>query len=91
MTEAHFNTELLPVGTVVIAFNGEALGTVREAYPHYFLVDQPGEHDDLTVPAHAVLSFEDGIVRISLNRQAASEVDHEETVHYMADGDRHNE
>jgi hypothetical protein len=76
----------IPKGTPVIGFDGSILGTVREAYSHYILVDQEDEHDDLNIPVHSIVSFEDGHLRVSINRASASEVDHEETVHH-AEGD----
>ena len=87
MTEPKLNPSSLPLGMPVIALNGKMLGTVRECYPHYFLVDQPDQHDDLTIPAHAVFESADGVVRVSVNRESASEVDHEETVHHMKQND----
>lgn len=71
----------IPIGTPVVAFNGEVLGTVREAHPHYLLVRQEGRDDDLDVPAHAIVGLADGKLRVSVNRWAATEVDDEETAH----------
>jgi hypothetical protein len=76
----------IPKGTPVIGFDGSILGTVREAYSHYILVDQEDEHDDLNIPVHSIVSFEEGRLGVSINRASASEVDHEETVHH-AEGD----
>jgi hypothetical protein len=76
----------IPKGTPVIGFDGSLLGTVREAYPHYLLVDQEDEHDDLNIPLHSITGFEDGRLRVSINQRSASAVDHEETVHH-AEGD----
>lgn len=73
----------IPAGTPVIALNGEMLGRVRESYPHYLLVDQEDIHEDLNIPVHAITSFEDGKLRVSVNREAASVVDHEETAHEL--------
>lgn len=75
------NTNSIPAGTPVIARNGERLGTVRESHPHYILVDQPDEHLDLDVPVHGIEGFTDGMLHLSLNREALTRVDHEETVH----------
>jgi hypothetical protein len=75
------NTSSIPAGTPVVALNGEVLGTVREVYPHYILIDQPDEHLDLDLPVHAVESLTGGKLHITLNREALTRVDHEETVH----------
>lgn len=75
------NTHALPVGTPVVALNGELLGTVRETHPHYILVDQPNEHLDLNVPVHGIEGIAGGKLQLSLNREALTSVDHEETVH----------
>ena len=77
----------IPAGTPVIGFDGSLLGTVREAYPHYILVDQQDEHDDLDIPVHAITGFEEGRLYVSINRASATAVDHEETVHHQ-EGDQ---
>ncbi|HEY7030055.1 MAG TPA: hypothetical protein VH482_01945 [Thermomicrobiales bacterium] len=82
MSDPH-GTSNIPVGTPVIAFNGELLGTVREVFPHYLLVHQEGQHEDLEVPVHAIRGFEDGKLRVSVNRTAVTEVDDEETAHRL--------
>lgn len=74
------NMKSISPGTPVKALNGELLGKVREAYPHYLLIDQEG-HEDLDVPAHAIRGMKDGILWLTINRSALTEVDHEETVH----------
>ena len=80
------NPRDIPVGTTVIALNGELLGKVREAHEHYLLIDQPGEHRDLDLPTDAILDLRNGQLLIAVNREALSEVDHEETVHRQEDG-----
>ena len=82
MSDPH-GTRDIAVGTPVIAYNGELLGTVREVFPHYLLVHQDGQHDDLEVPVHAIRGFEDGKLRVSVNRWAVTEVDDEETAHRL--------
>ncbi len=82
MSDPH-DTRNIPVGTRVIALNGELLGTVREVHPHYLLVHQEGEHGDLEVPVHAIRGFEDGQLEVSVNRTAVSAVDDEETAHRL--------
>jgi hypothetical protein len=82
MSDDPHNMRRIPIGTPVVALNGEVLGTVRETHPHYLLVDQPEAHNDLDIPAHAVRGLVDGTVQLSINRTAATEVDHEETVHH---------
>jgi hypothetical protein len=74
-------------GTVVIAENGEQLGTVRVAYPHYLLVSEDGAPElDLEVPAQAVARLDNGKLYLTVNREALSTVDDEE-----ADARRHPE
>ncbi len=76
----------IPAGTPVVGLNGEMLGKVREAYSHYLLIDQEGQHDDLDVPTHAIVGLVDGKLQLSVNRTALTEVDHEETVHRQDHG-----
>ena len=85
MTFDPHQTGNIPAGTPVVGSDGSLLGTVREAYPHYILVDQEGEHEDLNVPVHAILSFEAGGLLVSVTKGSASEVDHEETAHHLHD------
>ena len=68
-----------PEGTPVIALNGERLGTVRTVHPHVLLVAQDSPHADLEVPPHAIASFEGGELRLSVNREALSVVDDNES------------
>jgi len=69
-----------PEGTVVVALNGEQLGTVRTVYAHYLLVRQPNApHADLEVPPHAIASFDGGRLQLSINREALSVTDVEES------------
>jgi hypothetical protein len=81
----HHNARSIPTGTPVRSANGRALGRVREAYAHYLLVEQEGEHEDLNVPVHSILRVEDGDVCASVTQESASPVDHEETVHRRAE------
>jgi hypothetical protein len=84
MSDPH-GTSAIPVGTTVCAFDGSQLGTVREVHPHYLLVGQEGEHNDLEVPVHSILSFDDGILRVSVKRSSVTEVDNVETAHRMGE------
>ncbi len=85
MTYDPHNARSIPAGTPVVALNGERLGTVREAYPHYVLVDQAEQHLDVNVPVHAIEGIVDGALRLTVNREALTEVDHEESVHRVRD------
>jgi len=77
-----------PVGTVVIAENGEELGTIDTVHTHFFLVhDEIAEHRDLQVPTHAIASYDGERLYLSVNREALSVVDDEET----AERHLHNE
>jgi hypothetical protein len=73
----------IPIGTPVRAFNGDPLGFVREVQPHYLLVGQDGEHEDLEVPVHAIRGVVDGELQVSVNRWAVTEVDDVETAHRL--------
>jgi hypothetical protein len=85
MSDPH-DTASIPIGTPVIAFNGDLLGEVRDVHPHFILVHQEGEHGDLEVPVHAIVGLEDGKLRVSVNRWAVNEVDDEETLHKQDEG-----
>lgn len=69
-----------PAGTVVVALDGQPLGTVRTVYAHFLLVDQgQTQHADLEVPPHAIARFENGTLYLTVNREALSGVDDEES------------
>ena len=85
MTDDPHGTRDIPIGTPVRAFDGSLLGTVREVHPHYLLVGQEGEHNDLEVPVHAIRGFSEGHLQVSVNRGAVTEVDDVETVHRMGE------
>ena len=84
MSDPH-GTSAIPVGTPVRAYDGTRLGTVREVHPHYLLVGQDGEHNDLEVPVHAILGFDGGVLQVSVNRSSVTEVDDVETAHRMGE------
>jgi hypothetical protein len=84
MSDPH-DTASIPIGTPVIAYNGDLLGEVRDVHPHFILVHQEGEHGDLEVPVHAITGFEDGKLRVSVNRWSVNEVDDEETAHRLGE------
>jgi hypothetical protein len=71
----------IPAGTPVIGYDGALLGHVREVHPHFILVDQADEHNDLDVPVHAIVGFDNGKLRVSITHSSATEVDAEETAH----------
>lgn len=67
-------------GTVVVALDGQRLGTVRTVYDHFFLVSQDGNpHADLEVPPHAIASFDGERIYLTVNREALTSVDDEES------------
>lgn len=69
-----------PAGTAVVALNGALLGTVREVFPHFLLVAQADdEHADLEVPPHAIARYDGDRLFLTVNREALSAVDDEET------------
>jgi hypothetical protein len=85
MTDDPHGVRDIPIGTPVKAFDGSLLGTVREVHPHYLLVGQGGEHNDIEVPVHAIRGFTEGHLQVSVNRGAVTEVDDVETVHRMGE------
>jgi hypothetical protein len=87
MSSDPHDTSSIPVGTPVVAIDGETLGRVRETHDHYILIDQDAEHYDLDLPVHAIDGLRDGKLHITLSRSALTRVDHEETVHRHDDPD----
>jgi hypothetical protein len=85
MTDDPHGTRDIPIGTPVRAFDGSLLGTVLEVHPHYLLVGQEGEHNDLEVPVHSIRGFSEGHLQVSVNRGAVTEVDDVETAHRMGE------
>ncbi len=71
------------VGASVIANNGEVLGKVREVYPHFILVARDGDHNDLEIPVHSILSANPREVHTHVNRESATSVDDVETAHRL--------
>lgn len=86
MADDPHGTRNIPLGMPVVGFNGEVLGRVREVHPHYLLVGNEGEHDDLDVPVHAIKGVIDGALHVSVNRWAVTEVDDQESVHRSKEG-----
>jgi hypothetical protein len=69
----------IPIGTPVVGHDGRSLGRVREVHPHYVLVGEEGQHEDLDVPVHAIVGLEQGTLRVSITRASATAVDDVET------------
>ena len=84
---AHIELPEIAVGTPVIGFNGEPLGTVHEVFAHYLLVGTEGEHTDLEVPTQSIIDFRDGAVRVHVTRESSSVVDEQETAHHLIEGE----
>ena len=82
MTDDPHGTGKIALGTPVVAFDGSLLGYVRDVHPHYLLVGQEGEHTELEVPVHAIRGMVDGRLQVSVNREAVTEVDEQETLHH---------
>ncbi len=78
--------ESYPPGSPVVAANGEHLGVLRRAYPPFIMIDQEQAHADLEIPVHAVDRFEDGTLYLSINREALTEVDDEESAGRRLEG-----
>ena len=69
----------VPVGAVVVAANGETLGKVHVAHPHYFVIHRDGSPPtDYEIPTHAVVAIEGGRVQLSVNLEALTQVPAEE-------------
>ena len=77
----------IAVGTPVIGFHGEPLGTVHEVHPHYLLVGSEGEHTDLEVPTQSITDFRDGALHVHVTRESSSVVDEQETAHHLIEGE----
>jgi hypothetical protein len=84
MSDPH-GTRTIAIGTPVIGFDGQPLGTVREVHPHYLLVHEAGHHEDLEIPVHAIQGFEGGKLRVSVSRGAVTAVDDVETAHRLSE------
>ncbi|MER3486916.1 MAG: hypothetical protein C4345_14015 [Chloroflexota bacterium] len=82
MSDKQVNPLTIPTGTPVIAADGHLLGRVLEVHPHYLIVAQEElSHEDLEVPARAIASFEEGRVRLAVNKSALTVVDDDATFH----------
>jgi len=81
MTDDPHGTRTIQLGTPVLALNDEHLGTVRDVHPHYLIVGQEGEHGELEIPVHAIAGIDGGSLRLSVNREALTAVDDNETAH----------
>lgn len=77
------NGTQVPVGIEVVGFDGQSLGYVREAHPHYLLVGTGTPHQDLEVPVQSILGIEQGKLRVHVKRNSSSPVDDEESVHRL--------
>lgn len=77
--------ENIPVGTPVIGLDGTSLGEVREVHPHYFLVGQEDQHEDIEVQTQSILCFADGTLTVSVTDESVKKVDNAETAHYLMD------
>ena len=68
-----------PVGHEVVAANGEVLGKVREAHPHYLIVERTGAPAvGLDVPMRAVAAVEAGRILLRVNVEALTELPDED-------------
>ena len=81
MTDDPHGARDIPIGMPVRGYNGTLLGYVREVHPHYLLVGQEGQHEDLEVPVHAILGVSEGQLQVSVNRESVTLVDNVETTH----------
>lgn len=77
----------IPVGTPVIGFNGEPIGTVHEVHPHYLLVGNPDQHTDFEVPTQSIVEMTGDGVRVHVTRESSSLVDEQETAHHTVEGE----
>ena len=81
MTDDPHGARDIPIGMPVQGYNGTPLGYVREVHPHYLLIGQEGQHEDLEVPVHAILGVSEGQLQVSVNRESVTLVDNVETTH----------
>jgi hypothetical protein len=82
MSDEHVSSLAIPTGTPVIAADGHLLGRVIDVHPHYLIVAQEEvPHEEFEVPARAIASFEDGRVRLAVNKSALTVVDDDATFH----------
>ena len=81
MTDDPHGARDIPIGMPVQGYNGTLLGYVREVHPHYLLIGQEGQHEDLEVPVHAILGVSEGQLQVSVNRESVTLVDNVETTH----------
>lgn len=87
MTFDPHNTSAILVGTPVVDYNGQPLGSVHEVQAHYILVGREGEHNDLNIPVHAITGFTSGVLHVSITADSAAEVDEQETAHHLIENE----
>ena len=61
-------------GTPVVAANGEPIGTIRAAFPHYLLVADEATNTDYDVLRHALDRMDDGRLYLRINREALTPI-----------------
>lgn len=68
------------IGETVIALNGETLGTIHTAQPHYLIVEcrDTTPPSDYEVPVQAIVAIENGNVILSVNLEALNRVPDEQ-------------
>ena len=67
------------IGHEVVAANGEVLGKVREAHPHFLQVRRDVDPPvDLNVPMRAVSAVESGRIVLKVNLEALTELPEED-------------
>lgn len=66
----------MPIGAAVIGANGDTLGKVHTAYPHFFVLERGdgAEAADFEVPMHAVVSIDGGRVLLTVNLEALNRI-----------------
>lgn len=76
------------MGHEVVAANGEVLGKVHEAHPHYLIVERDTSPPvALDVPMRAVAAVEDGRIVLRVNLEALTELpDEEQTAGHRIEG-----
>lgn len=80
MSDSSHRNASIDVGATVVALDGTVLGTVREVYPHYVLVEEANRpHFDLDVPVRAIDRVEGSTAYLKVNRTALTEVDDTES------------
>jgi hypothetical protein len=76
-------------GTPVVTANGEPLGAIRAAFPHYLLVADEATQTDYDVPRHALDRVDDGRLYLRINREALTPIADDSTERRLGPDQEH--